>query len=50
MEEEHGGPASLVTHYLQERGPELAGIHDAWAVPTRFNTSKSEYEAKEKHE
>ena len=50
MAKEQTEPAAFVTHYLQARGPEIAGIHDAWAVDSSFNESKSKYEAKEKHE
>jgi hypothetical protein len=50
MADEHAKPAKLVTHYLQARGPALAGMHDVWAVETSFNASKSQYEAKKKHE
>ncbi|KAN0091876.1 hypothetical protein V8E51_017723 [Hyaloscypha variabilis] len=50
MAEGHTEPASLVTHYLQTRAPELAEIHDVWAVETSFNAGKSEFEAKKKHE
>jgi hypothetical protein len=50
MADEQTEPASFVTHYLQTRGSEMAGIHPAWAVESSFNESKSEYEAKEKHE
>jgi hypothetical protein len=42
--------AYLVNHYLETRRPDMAEIHEAWAVESTFNELKSKYEMKEKHE
>lgn len=50
MSNERNDTASLVTHYLQARAEEMAQVHPAWAVESRFNDSKLKYEPKSKHE
>jgi hypothetical protein len=50
MADQNKESTSLVTEYLREKEPEMARIHDAFAVESSFNESKSKYEARDKHE
>jgi hypothetical protein len=50
MAEERKKPSSFVTQYLERKAPEMAELHDAWAVESSFNESELKYKAKEKHE
>lgn len=40
--------AAVVHDYLQERRPDIAGVHPAFGVDLPFNEEKSRYEARQK--